>query len=158
MRIFLLGPGYYEGENEQEALHDRVRIKDLLAPHDVDIMELAEAPDDPVDLNEKFATLVTDADEIVVWLPAKGRLATVFGELLLMRGSEAWHGRPIWIFCEEGVLDCTSAEFRSIHPSGQMAYLLDLPEKFLVHTFEYDAWVDLERLVRMYAAGELGDA
>lgn len=39
MRVFLLGPGYYAGEESRRALHDRLRLAESLAPHEVSIME-----------------------------------------------------------------------------------------------------------------------
>lgn len=126
MRVLLLGPGYYRESEHRDALHDRYRLAEYLAPHEVSIMELADS--DAPGLAEKFAELMDVADEVVVWLPKNGKLASVFGELLLLRAEHEWHGKPVWIFAEEDVLDVTGHEFRVIHETGQMAYLLDLTQ------------------------------
>lgn len=152
MRVFLLGPGYYEGEESRRALHDRLRLAESLAPHKISIMEFDEDQEAPV---EKFEAIMARTDEVVVWLPRRGKLNTVFGELLLLRKDKAWHGRLIWVFAEDGVLDASSDQFRVLHPAGQIAFLLDLPKHYEVRVFEYRTLDDAERLMRMYAGGAL---
>ena len=154
MRVFLLGPGYYRDGQHRDALHDRYRLAEHLGPHEVSIMELADS--DAPGLTEKFTELMETADEVVVWLPKNGKLASVFGELLLIRAKNDWHGRPIWIFAEAGVLDVTGHEFRVLDETGQMGYILDLPKFFPVSTFEYDSDAELEKLLQAYARGLLG--
>lgn len=155
MRVFFLGPGYYEGEQSRRALHDRLRLAECLAPHQVSIMEFDEGQEAPI---EKFEAIMGRTDEVVVWLPRHGKLSTVFGELLLMRKDKGWHGRPVWIFAEDGVLDICADEFRVLHPAGQIAFLLDLPRYYETRTFEYQSAEDAARLLRMYAAGALSQA
>ena len=123
-RVFFLGPGHYEGEKSKRALHDRFSLAESLQPHAVTILELVEGD---AKLMEKFDQAMVETDEVVVWLPKNGKLNTVFGELMLLRKDKAWHGRHVWVFAEEGVLDISSAQFNVLHPAGQIGFILDLP-------------------------------
>jgi hypothetical protein len=98
---------------------------------------------------------MAESDTVVVWLPRSGRLETVFGELLLLRYEEAWHGKQVIIFSEEGVLDVSGETFRVLHQAGQIAFLLDLPEVYDLQVFEYSTRPELDQLIRLYAEGLL---
>ena len=128
-------------------------LAESLQPHSVTILELVEGD---AKLMEKFDQAMAKTDEVVVWLPTSGKLNTVFGELMLLRKDTAWHGRHVWVFAEEGVLDVSSAQFKVLHPAGQIGFILDLPQVYRLHTFEYDTLDDASRLLKMYAAGSLG--
>jgi len=87
MRIFLLGPGYFEGDHRRNALHKRLALGESLAPHAVDILELSDSEERP--LTDKFSAAMNRAEAVVVWLPLRAKLSTVFGELPLLRYEKA---------------------------------------------------------------------
>lgn len=153
MRVFLLGPGYFEGDSSRKALPARLRLAQMMTPHECAILEISdlEAPD----LTVKFKTAMDESDAVIVWLPRRGRLATVFGGLLLLRYEDGWHGRQVTLFAEQGVIDASGQDFQVMDPSGQIAFLRDLPKCYDLQVFEYSTVTELDRLIGMYSQGLL---
>lgn len=155
MNALFLGPGQFTGDQQWTALDHRRRLARL---HGKAFLMEDEA-DQPGEADpEKFIRLATNCDEILVWLPARGRLPTVFAELVALRFRPDQHTKRLTVFYERDVLDATGSSFNVNAAAGRIAYLRDLRDVFDVRTWRYETEQDLDRLVSDHGRGWLEDA
>lgn len=130
--VFLLGPSEWDpergGAGALTPMDHRRELAKILhnAGHRVTLME---DEDDLAgeDMVEKFERLVKRATDVLVYWPAKAKMATTHDELLLLRKlSETTRLPRLWLLHHETVASVTRGEFRIKERGGRSRYLTSL--------------------------------